>query len=137
MWSSEFSIGVKLIDDEHREIIEVIDELVVSNNPAFVAEVLMRYIDQHFADEERIMRNIGYVHYEYHRDLHVQFASRVMGMIRRVDEPGMVDEIARFASAWISDHIASEDSLLAAAIKEFTDSVFDGISIDPKYIRGS
>lgn len=133
-WSEDYLIGVELIDNQHMDIMEKIEELASTDSPKLVAEVLLKYVGKHFDDEERIMRNIGYLGYHKHRRIHSSFRDRVVLMILRLDEPGMVDELVRYASSWIVNHIAHEDLLVGAAVREFTDSVFEGIDIDPKYL---
>ena len=134
VWHDWYSMGVELIDDEHREILDQLDELVASENSAFAAQLLLGYVSKHFADEERVMANIGFKGLGRHKKLHDDFRVRVVEMVRRIDEPGMVDRLVKYSSDWIVAHIANEDVLIGVAVKEFVDSVFEGIGIDPKYL---
>ena len=130
----DFRIGVSDIDDQHDEILQKIEELKTTDNPAAVARILLAYVGKHFDDEERVMQRIGYTGYKEHKQIHDNFRKKVVHIVAQIDKPGMLKKLQLYTSAWIVEHIQTEDAHLGRAIKEFTDTVFDGIPLDPKYL---
>jgi hemerythrin-like metal-binding protein len=85
-WKPEFSIGVESIDQQHRQLLAIINDL---NRPDDQVEFLAvtvkikRYVEQHFAYEEELMVKYGYSktkeHAAEHTKLKEQFAAFVAG----------------------------------------------------------
>ena len=76
-WRPEFETGVADVDHEHKELVDLINELhaqlsddaAAANVGAFLGEVFAR-ISAHFALEESIMRKHGYDEYLEHKADH-------------------------------------------------------------------
>ena len=76
-WKDEYSVGIESMDDEHREMIALInstyDKLGSDADPDQIDECLAEIfntISMHFALEERIMRNAAYAEFEAHKNDH-------------------------------------------------------------------
>ena len=76
-WREEFNTGVSEVDHEHREIVDLINELhtAMGKNASresvgrFLGEVFAK-ISAHFALEETVMRKHGYDEYADHKSDH-------------------------------------------------------------------
>jgi len=62
-WSPDYSVNIKTIDDQHRELVNILNRLFVAVSKregdkviAGILDALMSYTQTHFALEERLMR---------------------------------------------------------------------------------
>jgi len=76
-WIGGFQSGISLIDDQHRQLVELANQsLDLSTAPFTTEEVhdyldrLFKLIEQHFADEERALADSGYPHLIDHIQCH-------------------------------------------------------------------
>ncbi len=126
-WDERFDTGVPLIDEQHRGLLDLINELddklvhlsrFLSGRREMLEIIgrLAEYADVHFEDEEGIMARCGYPKLEEHRREHDRFRD----LIRRLESQyaegdTQVPEAALdFLTAWLVDHIRTEDQQVAA-----------------------
>jgi len=73
---------------------------------------LVRYVNEHFQREERLMHDCGYPDLAEHRDRHRRFSAKVYAIeqIHRVD-PGSInlEELVEFLRGWLVRHILGAD----------------------------
>lgn len=118
-WSPEYSVGVKLLDYDHQELFETVDELhraIVEKreteviNP--IVDRLSKYAMEHFQREEHIMSEYGFPEISEHRRHHHDFA-RMTYAVRHLlaNDPGKVSykRLLRFLERWLTHHILGED----------------------------
>ena len=120
-WKEEFSVGVAAVDVEHRELIELINDLDAAmqgqaTQTAVVealGEIYAR-ISAHFALEEKIMRDAVYAEYTAHKQDHEALLDGLLDVIDSVDEGGRYDRAAlsRDLDRWFSDHFRTHDARL-------------------------
>ena len=120
-WKSEFSVGNKAVDYEHRELIVLINDLhttmkqqathdrVVENLGEIYAQ-----ISAHFALEEKIMRDAHYDAYEPHKADHESLLDQLLDIIDGVEDDGSYDEAKLSASLerWFAEHFRTHDAKL-------------------------
>jgi hemerythrin len=120
-WRDEFSLGIEAIDHEHREMIELINELdrSIQNDASqdSVAEALgeiYAHIAAHFALEEKMMRAWRYPEYPSHKQDHETLLDVLLEIIDSVDEEGTYDRDALSSDLdrWFSDHFRTHDARL-------------------------
>jgi len=120
-WRDEFSVGVASVDHEHREMIELINELDHGMQDAAAHEEVVRALGEiyariaaHFALEEKIMRNARYPDYGIHKHDHETLLDELLEVIDSVDEDGHYDRAAlsRDLDVWFSDHFRTFDAKL-------------------------
>jgi hemerythrin len=120
-WRDEFSVGVPAVDFEHRELIDLINDLhqrlMTDHDPAavsvFLGEIYTR-ISAHFALEEKIMRDAGYDEYAVHKADHERLLDGILDMADDYDQHDGFDE-ADFAERlrrWFVDHFQTKDARL-------------------------
>jgi hemerythrin len=116
-WSPTFSMGVTLIDKQHKEIVKLTNELynhcigdTESERKYFrkVIKKAVEYVRQHFATEENIMIKTGYPGYVEHKKEHDAFIINILGMIKayRSDNKMTLIEFTHFLKDWVLAHIA-------------------------------
>jgi hemerythrin-like metal-binding protein len=120
-WSNLYSIGVQEIDDQHRVLVGLINRLGAAAedaaNSGLVRDILaslVTYIGEHFANEERLMREYGYPNADAHIAAHGRLADRVEKMVAQQDQ-GMtptLDELIIFLRQWLISHILQTDRAL-------------------------
>ena len=113
-WREAFEIGIESVDHEHRELIDLInqlhDRLGRSAAPEIVAgflgEIYAR-ISAHFALEERVMRDLEYDDYADHKNV--------------FDEGGYVDlqeDLGDQLETWFGGHFRTKDARLHTFLED-------------------
>ena len=79
-WTPDLTVGVELIDTQHKELFKRITDLLDSIKKKEckytiddTTKFLEEYVVFHFTDEENVMREAGYPELEAHMKLHAQF----------------------------------------------------------------
>jgi hemerythrin len=116
-WKEEYSVGDNSIDDQHRQIIELINDLhrVISLNSSNssvavkgVLEQLTHYTIQHFQHEEKVMQACRYPDIENHKAMHSRLRRRTAAM--RSNMFLVTDrDLLEYLRDWWNDHILSQD----------------------------
>lgn len=122
----EYLTGIKQIDDEHRRLFEIADEVYeLQHNDTLhdkydeisqVLNELFDYTKTHFEHEEAYMESIGYKRMFTQKTQHKEFCDRIEQMkIDHLDETSddLVSEILDFLTKWLIDHILYNDKLIA------------------------
>jgi hemerythrin len=122
-WNDTLATGIRQIDLQHQELIELINALEEAHatgwRKAALEEVLPKlsaYVLFHFATEEAMMpRTLG-EHAERHRRQHQAFTDRVEAL--RDVPPECIDlpELIAYLKQWLIEHIMKTDRELARLI---------------------
>ena len=122
-WRTELATGIREVDHQHRELLVRIATLEGAaragdlHQAEEALDYLTRYAAEHFATEERIMRDLGYPHLESHRSLHeafaAQLAERKLAHARDRSQVVLLLDLARWLEAWLSQHVLGADAELA------------------------
>ena len=120
-WKDEFSVGLAAVDHEHRELIELINELHgMIGSGATSGEVIdtlgeiFAQISAHFALEEKVMRDTRYDAYPDHKADHEKLLDELRDIMDRVEDDGRFDEdrLSRELENWFSEHFRTHDAKL-------------------------
>ena len=120
-WRDEFCLGNDAVDHEHREMIELINDLDdAMQDEASHATVsrtlgdIYARISAHFALEEKMMRDAAYAEYTPHKQDHEALLDGLLDVIDSVDEQGRYDRAAlsHALDNWFSDHFRTHDAKL-------------------------
>ncbi|MFH1872959.1 MAG: bacteriohemerythrin [Pseudomonadota bacterium] len=117
-WSKSMSVGDLHIDEQHKILIDTINQLasadVSSDRPllAMIIDELVNYTVYHFEYEERLIESAGFPDMEGHRRAHRGFVEWVEDLReeftyhrrRRLD-----DRILGYLRDWLREHILGED----------------------------
>jgi len=120
-WSNNLSIGVEPIDEQHKELFAIFDDLraAIDNDRGneMVEEVFIRlenYVHRHFADEEAYMRYVNFPALEAHMAEHEQLLLRLRMLRSRNlrDRSVSAGDIAHFLQEWVVEHVSTSDRMI-------------------------
>jgi len=125
-WTSDLSVSVRVIDDEHKVLLSVYNDLVGSiehRDPKSVADKVVKelygYTKYHFGHEEEMMSKLGYPELDEHRRQHAGFVNRIAEIQKHVDGgQANLASLAEFVQKWIVGHIMVTDKKLGAFLKD-------------------
>lgn len=126
-WSNELSVGVKAIDDQHKELIRIANGLINAahkgSGKRVVTNVIRRlreYTVFHFNSEEKLMEEARFPKRGDHIAEHARLKHDVKLFQRKLYEQKHVkpEVILEFLKTWLLKHILSTDRELARHIKE-------------------
>ncbi len=117
-WSEEYSVGNRLMDQQHQQILSLINDLhnhpAASIHSAMFSDVLRRlgsYASTHLAAEEALLLQIEYPQLSEHKKLHAEYLERyedLLSALMRQEEDG-AERLISFLIEWWVDHILAED----------------------------
>jgi len=120
-WRDEFSVGIAEVDHEHRELIELINELQKDLQAGSDTKKIMQslgeiyaQISSHFALEEKMMRNTRYPSYAEHKEDHETLLDDLRDIMDAVEDDGILDDtqLTDDLDRWFSDHFRTHDAKL-------------------------
>lgn len=125
-WSSELETGIDVIDNQHRRIVDYINQLhhaLEHNSREEVEEVLEQLVEytlSHFAFEEDLQEQSGYAFAHAHKKVHDLFTKKMAGYQERFD---LGEDISRQLMStlrtWLVNHIKRDDADYVRDVKYF------------------
>lgn len=124
-WKQEYSVGVAAMDDEHREMMGLINDVYakLASDPdaSQVDECLgdiYNTISLHFALEEKLMRNNNYSEYGAHKDDHEVLLDQIRDLMDdyHKDPQSGSDRLAEGLADWFVTHFSTFDARLHGAL---------------------
>ena len=125
-WDESYSVGVPELDDQHRVLIDIINDLDrIENEGGSIRGALDRlewYVNEHFSYEEKLMREAKYDDFDRHVEAHRAFekwlrSSQVHLTASGLETSQMASVINEYLKGWLTKHILVVDmdykSLLA------------------------
>lgn len=124
----DLETGNGIIDNEHRQLIEAINNLLSACNEGKGREevektiaFLYDYTDKHFSHEEQLQKQYHYPDYINHKRYHEEFKKVVAGIRDELCKQGatvvMVGKVNTAIAGWLINHIKKEDKKVADHIK--------------------
>jgi hemerythrin-like metal-binding protein len=117
-WKERYSVGVKEIDQQHRGLLDIINQIISSfekkdkwQSTSAIIDSLIHYAYNHFATEERYMLEAEYPELSWHIGLHLTFIRKVFLMSEEYNQKGlaMQKEILTYLASWYSSHVLEID----------------------------
>lgn len=146
-WKEAYSVGVAAIDRDHRLILDLINQLHDAQETAqthdmvgSVLNVLLEYVERHFAAEEALMERGGYPHLDAHRKEHRRIEARVREMKSLYDggEYAVVEsDMLRFFTQWLANHIVGVDTRFRPWVEPVAHLVEDWMFVWPEEATAS
>lgn len=118
IWGDKFVTEIGFVDEQHQQLFEAINRFgdAVRAGQGFdemgrTLAFLLAYTEEHFADEEALMRRHGYPDLAAHQAMHASFASRIRALHGEVQRGDLrsVFNASRLLSDWLSNHIEHVD----------------------------
>lgn len=127
-WSEEQAVFVPEMDEEHEALFRVSEELrqaLLMGEPRERLDMLVGRLSTklaaHFQHEERLMRFSRYAAYDWHERQHQTARLKLAAMrdsLRGVGRESVFETLEAM-TAWMVDHIAVADHMLAAHLRNY------------------
>ena len=123
-WSDDFSVHIRNIDGDHKELFDTVNQLHAeierqssAAEVGFTIGLLARYVHEHFEREEKLMAEYDYPQLAEHKMEHWRLRRKVYA-IRKIhsEEPKRLDanKLLDFLRSWLVHHILGSDMKYAA-----------------------
>ena len=129
IWTSDLSVGIELIDEQHKMLIKHLNDLSESlKEQRGLAKItttlnfLIEYTDFHFTAEEKHMAANDYQELENHKKKHAEFKTTLSNMEEDLQEEGatqlLADSMDALLVKWLFEHIRLVDVAFGKFLKE-------------------
>jgi hemerythrin len=117
-WNDSYSVNIGTIDVQHKNLVNIVNELhqamkggVGRDKLGQILSDLIKYTQEHFATEERLMYGHAYPEFPAHKSEHERLTSTVLGFQRRFlsNEVGLSVDVMEFLENWLIKHILGSD----------------------------
>ncbi len=121
-WDEKYCIGIEEIDEQHRYLVQLVNELYDAMYAGQGREILekvlaslIRYTQIHFQTEEHFMKTHVYPAYAEHKQIHEKMAARVLDLQNAFHKGEIANpvQISNFLKAWLVKHILKTDRKFA------------------------
>jgi hemerythrin-like metal-binding protein len=130
-WSSDYDTGIEEIDEQHRILLNTINEASARLSKDASVEVLeditrdlLSYALYHFETEEELMQEYDYKEYsqeefQTHMNQHRDFSAQVVAVRSSIKEGNPIgkEDLIAFLLNWLLNHINKTDQKLAKFLK--------------------
>jgi len=120
-WDDSMSVGIDTIDEHHRYLFDLINDLfdIVTSKRgageiARVLKALEAYTKVHFQAEEQMMAHYGFEGLERQQDAHRSFKNKLEAFYRELHENPLITQfdMLSYLRDWLVHHIKIEDAKL-------------------------
>lgn len=121
-WTSAMSVGVPELDEDHRVLIRIINQLADSeakDDPEATLRQslysLLRYAEFHFAREEKVLAVCDFPGMTHHKQEHRDFTSHIQKLAKSLDDGALPTgevvnrDLLDYLKDWLNHHILIED----------------------------
>jgi hemerythrin len=119
-WSPSYSIGIKIIDDQHKGLFKLVNEMynhIAGNEEAertYFKNIIQRTIEHiriNFATEEKILLVTKFPSFLEHKSAHESFILTLIGNMKDIENGKKINfpAFTHFLRDWILTHIAIMD----------------------------
>ncbi len=121
-WNDNLSTGIESIDDDHKKLLTLINNLQTAvyypTGEAFERQAineLVEYTKYHFEREEKMMEGAGYDDFDAHKREHEKMVAKVGEFLEAYEEDreATIDDMLQFLKEWLVSHIAGSDQKYA------------------------
>jgi len=118
-WSTELSVGIKSIDEQHKKLVNMInalnDAMLLGESNELLGEIfsgLAAYTQKHFTYEENMFAEFGYSGSQEHKRQHTELIAQVIELKEKfIENPqGTISaDLMLFLKRWLTNHIMRTD----------------------------
>lgn len=127
-WSPSLETGVNKIDSQHKDIIEKMNDIRVACGNGTAADSLLKtlkflenYVQEHFADEEKLQIESKYPKYNEHKQAHIEFIKKIDELMAQFEKEGaslpLIISTNNTIFDWFVKHINNVDKEFAQYYK--------------------
>lgn len=131
-WSNDLNTGIEVIDNQHKRIVDYINELDSASetgNAAAVNHVLGQLVDytiSHFSFEEELQQRANYPFLKAHKRVHEMFKKHVVEFQQRAKKgEDVTAELLSMLRIWLVNHIKGDDA-------DYVETVVKSLGIEVK-----
>lgn len=125
-WEEGFSVGVKEIDEQHKELVAILDDLYNAMLKAKGKEILevtlqrlTDYTAKHFAMEERLFKKYNYPEARAHKAEHDAMLRKLTKFKKEHKRGELVGvDLMNFLKDWFINHLQTTDYRYVPFFKE-------------------
>lgn len=137
-WTEKIETGVEVLDSQHRQYFDLVNNyLAVAKKTATYDDrdselferlgFLRRYAMEHFATEQKIMKETNYPGYQQHIEEHKYFLGHVGALHKQINDEGSNDKVTRevyyYTLEWFISHIQFTDMKMVEFLKQNRDYI--------------
>ncbi|MCU7835812.1 MAG: bacteriohemerythrin [gamma proteobacterium symbiont of Taylorina sp.] len=117
-WSDSLSVGYKEMDDDHKNLVGIInklDDAIIANREfeeiGEILEELLSYTVWHFRHEERLMQTYGYPAFYEHKQEHDELTNIALAKSKTFQQGNLdvANDLMPFLKDWLIKHILETD----------------------------
>lgn len=121
-WTPAMSVGLPELDEDHRVLIRIINQLAESKRNEDHDEILrqslyslLRYAEFHFAREEKVLAACEFPGMTHHKGEHRAFTEHMRKLAEALDDGELPaaeivsQELLNYLKDWLNHHILIED----------------------------
>jgi len=118
-WNDKMSVGVALLDNDHKKLVGMLNQLFDAINSGqgkeslgHILDGLVDYTKIHFANEEKLFAQTGYPEAVAHKKEHDTLTQQVLDVQKKykAGATGTLSlEVMNFLKTWLVNHIQGND----------------------------
>ncbi len=126
-WNENLSVGVVSIDDQHKKLVTLLNQLhdgmIAGKGRDVLANVLKGLVDYtktHFKYEEELFTRAGYPGAASHKKDHAELIQRVIDIHQKYNMTGpaaLTIPVMNFLKDWLTNHIQGSDKRYVPHLK--------------------
>ncbi|MDD4912848.1 MAG: bacteriohemerythrin [Sideroxydans sp.] len=125
-WSPEYSVNIQTIDNQHQELVNILNRLFIAISKhegdkviAGILDALLGYTQTHFALEERLLKQAKYKDFDAHKAEHEKLLAQLDQLCKKhlLEEKPIYFEMLSFLKNWLKEHIKGVDTKYSAALQ--------------------
>lgn len=125
-WVPEYSVGVTEIDNQHKKLIDMLQNLNKALSEGKGKEVLSKlikdlidYTKTHFTLEEKYLEKAKYPMLDSHKKEHIAFVNKVLDFQKNFESGKTLlsIDIMNFLKDWLKNHIVGTDKKYESYLK--------------------
>lgn len=125
-WSEKLSLGIGAIDDQHKELVSLVNQLhraMKVQSGAREAETILNklaeYTVYHFSFEEKLFDKYRYPQAGPHKKIHQELVATVSSFQKdlQAGKAGLSMELMNFLMSWLKEHILQTDRAYVSHLK--------------------
>ena len=126
VWNDSLKIGHAVIDEDHRRLVAIANDVIGVKDPARELDTLKKaihaladYMKGHFDREEAYQAAIGFKQADEHKAKHQAIIAEMNAMLRTSrDMVVLRDKLISLVKTWVMAHIVQEDMKMKPAVYE-------------------
>jgi hemerythrin len=118
-WTDKLSVGVAALDDDHKKLVTMLNELYDAMQAGHgrdslgrILDGLVQYTKMHFAREEKFFAQTGYLAAGPHKQEHEALTRQVLDVQKKYAAGAVTTlslDVMHFLKNWLVNHIQGSD----------------------------